>query len=283
MRPAIVVLAVSTVLAQAQPPPGEKTEAARASEAAVAARKAAEAYKVTTGESGEKPLYLEPKSLLTWSNPVLGSFHGSVFLWTAKGRPAVVASIYKKYVPLPLHLGIEFHSLTEGPASAERDGHADWSPDRGGVKFRSVPSALAPAATPAGRLRQMRAIAAGFSATKTDRKAIGRPLRLLTQPIYRYESPDHGDTGALFAFVEGTDPEVFLLIETRAGDKGPAWHYALARMNSVEFHVAHRGREVWSAPVIPWAQARNPREPYALLIFRPGEGVNPREQQTGKP
>jgi hypothetical protein len=121
----------------------------------------------------------------------------------------------------------------------------------------------------------VRALAADFSATKTDRKALSRPLRLLTQPVCHYESTDTG--GALFAFVEGTDPEVFLLIEARAGDKGLAWHYALARMNSIEFHVALRGREVWSAPVIPWSQARNPREPYALFIFRPGEGVNPPE------
>ena len=82
----------------------------------------------------------------------------------------------------------------------------------------------------------------------------------------------------MFAFVEGTDPEVFLSIEVRAGEKGPAWHYALARMNSVELRVVHGGREVWSVPVIPWSQARNPREPYTLLVFMPGEGVNPPER-----
>jgi hypothetical protein len=275
MLPAILVLVVSSSVAQAPSLPGDKIEAARATEAAAVAKKAAEAYKVTTGEAGGNALQLEPKSLLSWSNPVAGSFHGSVFIWTAKGRPEVVASIYKKYVPLPLHLGIEFHSLIVGPATAERDGHAEWSPARGGVKFQPVPGAPAPTDTPARRLRQMRAIAAEFSATKTDRNAIGRPLRLLTQPVYRYEITDN--CGALFAFVEGTDPEVFLLIEVRKGEKGPAWHYALARMNSVEFHVAHRGHEIWSASVIPWTQARNPREPYALLIFRPGEGVNPPE------
>jgi hypothetical protein len=275
MRSAVVLFVVSSAIAQAQAPPGETTEAARATEAAAIAKKAAEAYKVSANAAGESPLHLEPEPVLRWSNPVLGSFHGSVFLWTDKGKPAVVASIYKKYVPLPHHLGIEFHSLTEGPATAERDGTSDWSSDRGGVKFQPVPGAPAPAGTPAGRLRQLRAIAAEFSAAKSDRKAIGRPLRLLTQPVYRYENIPSG--GALFAFVEGTDPEIFLLIEAKAGDKGPAWHYALARMNSVAFHVVHRGQEIWSAPVIPWAQARNPREPYTLLIFRPGEGANPPE------
>ena len=188
MQPSTLVLIVSIAFAQAQPAPGDKTEAARATEAAVVAKKAAEAYSVTTGEAGANALKLEPKSLLKWSNPVGGSFHGSVFIWTSKGRPEVVASIYKKYLPLPHHLGIELHSLTEGPVTAERDGEAEWSTVRAGVKFQPVPDAPAPADTPARRLRQLRAMAAEFSATKKDRNALTRPLRLLTQPIFRYEN-----------------------------------------------------------------------------------------------
>jgi hypothetical protein len=276
MRLAILVFVASSACAQGPPPSAERTEADRAAEAAVVAKEVAASYRVTTGKPpGETVLQLEPKSLLKWSNPVGGSFHGSVFLWTAKGRPEVVASIYKRYVPLPLHLGVEFHSLTETLPTALRDGRNEWSPVRGGVEFRPLPGAPAPADTPARRLRQMRTIALEFSATKTDRKSVTRPLRLLTQPIYVYETADPG--GALFAFVEGTDPEVFLLIEVSGADKGRSWHYALARMNSVEFHVAHRGREVWSVPVIPWTQAKNPREPYMLINFRPGEGINPPE------
>ncbi len=168
---AILVLVVSGVFAQAQPTPGENTEAARATEAAAAAKRAAEAYRVTTREAGTDALRLEPKSLLTWSNPVLGSFHGSVFLWTANGRPEVVASIYKKYVPLPLHLGIEFHSLTEGPATADRDGHADWSPDRGGVKFRPVPGAPAPPPRPPGGSGRC----APWQEISPPRRQIGKP------------------------------------------------------------------------------------------------------------
>ena len=30
-------------------------------------------------------------------------------------------------------------------------------------------------------------------------------------------------------------------------------------------------------PIIPWTQAKNPREPYTLLTFLPGEGINPPE------
>ena len=110
---------------------------------------------MSTGEEGQNVLQLEPKSLLKWSNPVGGSFHGSVFIWTADGRPQVIASVYKKYLPLPHHLGVEFHSLTEGPGRALRDGKTEWSPARAGIEFRKIPGAPAPGDTPERRLRQI--------------------------------------------------------------------------------------------------------------------------------
>ena len=284
MQSALLFLVASSACAQApQPPetrpaPDGQTEAARASEAAVDTKKAAESYAIRAEPRGRAVLRLEPGPLLQWSNPVAGSFHGSVFVWTDKGRPAVVASIYKKYVPLPPHLGIEFHTMASGPVSAERDGHPEWFPDRGGLEPEPVPDAPAPADSPAQRLRQVRALARQFAATKTDRKDVTRSLRLLPQPIFRYEAPDSDVLdGALFAFVEGTDPEVFLLIEARRRAGKLAWSYTLARMNSIALRVTYAGRELWAVPTIPWQQAFNPREPYTLLIFRPGQGVNPAE------
>ena len=251
-------------------------------EAAAITRKAAESYTVSTGLTGKTALTLEPKSLLQWANPVAGSFHGSVFVWTSKGRPEVIASIYKWYSQTP-HLGVEFHSLTSGLATATRAGQPEWHPDRAGIELKPIPDAPAPAGSPALRLRQMRDLAKEFTATETDRKDVTRELRLLTQPLYRYQStdPDVLD-GALFTFAEGNDCEIFMLIEARRGDHGVAWQFALARMNSVALRVLHYKREVWSVPTIPWEQAFNPSEPYTLLIFRPGQGVNPPEGSAGR-
>ena len=275
MRPAFLVLVVSSVFAQAQPPPGDKTEAARATEAAAVAKKAAEAYKVTTGEAGRGRLAARAEVALAVVESGGGLVPRLGIPLDREGEAAGGRLDLQEVRAAPPPPGDRIPLADRGPGDS-REGRARRvvaRPGRGQVP--AGPGRPAPADTPARRLRQLRAMAAEFSATKTDRKALTRPLRLLTQPVYRYESTD--PDGALFAFVEGTDPEVFLLIEARAGDKGPAWHYALARMNSVEFHVAHRGREVWSVPVIPWSQARNPREPYTLIIFLPGEGVNPPE------
>ncbi len=105
-----------------------------------------------------------------------------------------------------------------------------------------VSGAAAPATTPAERLRQMRDLAREFHIVMETES--GRSdLRLLTQPVYRYEAKTDG---ALFAFVLTTDPEAWLLIEERerrgnAGlalrirpDEQPGPHRATSRSRSLE-------------------------------------------------
>ena len=112
-----------------------------------------------------------------------------------------------------------------------------------------MPDAAAVADSPARRLRQMRDLAAGFSVVLIDRRGNAegerQNLRLLTNPIYRYASPDRGVTdGALFAFVVGTDPEALLVVEAR-GEEHDTWQYALARLNRDELAAYRQEREVW--------------------------------------
>jgi hypothetical protein len=75
------------------------------------------------------------------------------------------------------------------------------------------------------------------------------PLRLLPRPLFQYEAIEAGvHEGALFAFVMGTDPELFLLLETRRTEAGPVWQYAVARFTTVSLQLSHDGREVWQCP-----------------------------------
>jgi hypothetical protein len=91
----------------------------------------------------------------------------------------------------------------------------------------------------------------------------------LTQPIYRYEGTESPlIDGALFAFVQGTDPELFLLIEAHQVDGNPHWQYGLARMTSLEQGVSHRGKAVWTAPLVSYAQVADPRGPYFSFVLR---------------
>jgi hypothetical protein len=219
-------------------------------------------------EGSDRPLKLQPEPILKWSNPVIGTIYGDVFVWTDQGRPEAVASIYKFYSPRT-HRANEFHSLSLGKLTAERDGTAAWTPDRPGLQLKPITDAPAPADSAPIRLRQMRALAQEFTARQTDREGVDRDMRLLAQPIYRYENTK-GDLidGGLFVFVLGTDPEVFLVIEARRPPGGaPEWRFGATRMNSINLRVNHRGREIWNAAEIPWSQVWDSREPYTVFRF----------------
>ena len=60
---------------------------------------------------------------------------------------------------------------------------------------------------------------------------------------------------ALFAFVEGTDPETLLVLESRTRDGKSSWHFAIARMSNVELKVSRNDGEVWHAEMLPWKDA----------------------------
>ena len=71
-----------------------------------------------------------------------------------------------------------------------------------------------PAATSSQRLRQIRELAKDFTARQVTPTGVDYEMRLLLQPIYRYEGTEvHPIDGMLFAIVHATDPEVFLQIE----------------------------------------------------------------------
>jgi hypothetical protein len=96
----------------------------------------------------------------------------------------------------------------------------------------------------------MRSMAGGFAGRLLDARveATGedQSLRLLPKPLYRYESKDPAlRDGALFAFVLGTDPEFFLLLEARTTPHGPRWQYSLARMNDDPLRVTFQGKVIW--------------------------------------
>ena len=72
--------------------------------------------------------------------------------------------------------------------------------------------------------------------------------------------------GALLAFVQGTNPEVWLLLEARAdGSGGLQWHYGLAPMTGYAVEASHDGRQVWSSP--PQTRPKKPKSSYWIHSF----------------
>jgi hypothetical protein len=247
----------------------------RADEFLAFAKRESDTYTFRLDARGGEPLRRQPEPILKWSNPVVGTIYGDVFVWTANGRPELVGSLYQWYSPYT-HRSNEFMSLSTGRLTAEREGQVVWAPPPSGIDFKPLPGAAAPAATAPQRLRQMRDMASEFTARQTDRKGVERDMRLLAQPVYRYEGAGGEPIdGALFVFVLGTDPEAFLLIEDRKVEGKPQWQYALARMNSIELHVSQRGHEVWAVSAIPYASVADHSGPYTTFQFFPVEAARP--------
>jgi hypothetical protein len=175
---------------------------------------------------------------------------GVIFFWSSdEGRPEAALQVFqvKDKSPSGGHWVQEFISLSPGKFVADRAGKANWAPREPGVEFHPVPGAPKPAATPAQRSRQIRALAEEFRVTDDFKDKGWSELRLLTTPIARYGKA--GSTvadGALFTFALGTDPEVFLFLETGEGSNGPEWHYAFAPMGCFAMKGSHRGQTVWT-------------------------------------
>jgi hypothetical protein len=206
-------------------------------------------WKMWSGARAKRPLTLQPKSVLRWSNPATQHVYGDVFFWTLDGRPEVVMSLFKVWQP-PRGLHAEMHSLSLAEVSAEREGGVVWRSTEPGITLADVPDAPTPADSTTRRFSQMRALAKGFSAELVDRRVSEdgerQALRLLPRPVYRYESsdPDVPD-GALFAVVLGTDPELVVLIEARRSEDGLRWQYGLARMNDDAMVVKYNDQVIW--------------------------------------
>jgi len=231
-------------------------------------REAAQRYEIWLEDARDAPAKLLPDPILRWSNPAAGEIHGNVFLWTMNQRPVAIGSLFKWFSP-HWHMSHEFHSLAEGNLRAKYESREVWVTTAPGVRFAAVPNAPAPGATATHRLSQMRQLSKDFSSTKTERDGSVGELRLLSQPIYRYAEPSAGLVdGAIFAFVQGTDPDLFLLLEARASAGQTQWSFAATRMNGVGLTLRYREHTVWSAEALPWADINSHREIYTSFIHQ---------------
>jgi hypothetical protein len=255
----VVLTSVPGQLSAAQDK-AETQQAARAKRERLLQIYGAEAagYAIYRDASRKEKVELRPEPVYVWTNPVRGGGQdGAVYVWTCRGRAEALGSFFSYPASGPRHLSHEFHSLSLSVLDVERSGsHAmTWKPQAPGIAIAPIPDAPGPAQSAVQRLSQMRALARDFSASTKDDQGRSWELRLLPQPLYRYEStdPDVGD-GALFGFVTsaGTDLEALLMIEARSSSKsgGLLWHHAAARFTDQELRMRYKGKEFFRAPII---------------------------------
>ena len=198
-------------------------------------------------ESDDKSsLKLSPDSKLHYLNSVRGlETHGEMFIWTENGKCVLAGSILSyDFGTGQRRVAHEFHSFSEKKITGGRNKFPVELPKHG-VTFKEITGAPKVSKSRALRMVQLRQLAKSFEASTLAAKGVDRPLRALNQPIFRYDTKDIEDDGAVFAYVTGTDPELLVAIETRQTKDGPKWHFAAARFTDLPITLKYKKQSVW--------------------------------------
>jgi hypothetical protein len=241
---------IQSVQARAGDDPSAEETSARNRKIDEAMEASAKWYELLPNADARTPL--TPQVAMRWINASRGrDAQDFLLLWVHDGRPVAAASVF----PYDRYLCHELCSLSRNAELVARDrGDTVWAPESAGVEFHDVPDGPAPAETPVLRLAQMKSLGARFTATLTgwkDDESDREVLRLLPRPLYRYDIKAGADAhanlrdGALFAFVQGTDPEALLLVEEVVLNDRPRWQYAFARATSGGLEARLGDQLVW--------------------------------------
>jgi hypothetical protein len=211
-------------------------------------------YSVSASYSGTRlsdgaELKIVGQPLLRFTNPLFGVRDGLFVAWVdPSNRPVAVGQVFlMRRTESSWYL--ETQSLAQGPMKFESDTEATWAPAEAGIEWKKFEDTVVPAGSKVLRLSQMRKLAARFSG-EDDLSVENNVLRLMPNPMVRYgDSENEIVDGAMFAHVEGTDPELLVLIEARKDQQGgTAFWWALAPMTSAALDGYLDGQKVWSKP-----------------------------------
>jgi hypothetical protein len=223
----------------------------------------AKGTKVFVGENKSQAAELNQEPLLYFNNLPHRIVNGSLWGWSAGGRPVTLCKVeqYDRGRPDQTWLYC-LASLSDKKIAVEfRDG-VSWSAKTAGVEMRDLPDGPAPAEDARGRLRQMKDLARRFSATDFEPNGPGRSqLRLLPQPVWRYSDAAGGTVdGAIFA-TEGVAAVYLVELRQKRGQR-PKWHYGVTAMDAWAVSIKLYDKEVWKKPFTPGPA------PYENWIFR---------------
>lgn len=193
------------------------------------------------------PLQFQSVPVLRWPNATRDVPVGGTFVWTLAGRPEVIACIWEGDGD---GLSFAFHSLSSSKLVARDGGQTFWHPESPGLDLKTFTDAPLPADSAVKRLGQMRDLARRFHCRLAGEGANIEELRLLPTPLYRYKTdPREFIDGALFSFVQGTDPEVILTLEARRREgQPPNWQYAISRRSNLALEAKLDDKHIWSVP-----------------------------------
>ena len=218
-------------------------------------QKAIDDLEVSSNKLPAAALKLGKAPLLRYSDPtrglqgeMAGLVDGGVWRMGETGRPTalVTLEIYRVQKDKTI-LSHEFDSLTPLELAVSSSRGRMWNPKTTDLKITPVPDGPRPANSPKARLAQMRQISRRFAVHGKVDKEQKSEYRLLSQPIDRYSDEKAGLLdGAVFAFANGTNPELALFLE--ASDE--QWSYGVVRLSAAVLFADLDGRQFYQVPAV---------------------------------
>lgn len=266
LRAAAAVVFCGSLGTADEPGPDKEQEAQREQQLRNMQRSATQ-YTLSSVDTPQRVFKFQETAVIRPTNPVTGTKEGAIYVWTDHGRPQALLKLFTFNNKTYTHAWL---SLSECTFVAERNGKVIWNPTEPGIKLRELPDAPQSAETAAQRLRQMKALAAKFSATYTASHLGKKPfeLRILTQPLLRYETDDdYRADGAMFGYVQSTTPIGLLLLESRPTADGSRWHYAYSSLVTGPVIARYGDEEIFSLERD--VASTDPEQPFVLLRSMP--------------
>ena len=196
----------------------------------------------STVEGDQRDLKFQMTPLLRYNDTPRGIADSLIFRLGTRGRPVaiVTAELYGR-TGRQFSLNHEFLAIDDPRMRLQRDAFRWQPPLEAGVKFLPIETDKPPANTPRARLAQFKQLAGRFTAREewADEEM---ELRLLPTPIDRYVPSDKPNAdAAIFAFVQGVNPEALIFLET----DGTRSSYGWARLGAAQVRAQLDGKLVW--------------------------------------
>jgi hypothetical protein len=241
------VLAVSTAVLAEGPdgvPAGER--AARL----VQTKRILDAMRVyPTPERQETAVTRISEPVLRYADTTRQTYDSTLWILGTTGRPVGIVAIehYPKN-PEGKRWICEVASLSNERISVEYGRTIDWTAKTPGLEPERLEGAPVPADQPAARLTQIKQLQQRFTAHEKASIEGRIELRPLTKPLHRYQDAEAGIIdGAIVSFVNGTNPEVLLVLEARKTSTGSAeWQFGLVQMTGEAVFAELDGKEIWT-------------------------------------
>lgn len=210
----------------------------------------AEKFQVGVSQPSRPAAKLNEKPVLRYSDSTRRNGESTLWMWTERELPVALMGVeyYPKRQPGSRWL-FEIASLSDARIGVARGDGWKWEARQAGLVRQAVPESPEPPETAALRLSQGRQIRQRFTAHETEGTDGRVELRPLSNPLYRYKDEMTGVVdGMIFAYANGTNPEVLLILEVVRNQAGGTvgWTYGFAQMTGAKVHVSLDAREVWT-------------------------------------